>query len=160
MAETDQAPEDAVIGSPLKPEDPPNHAPLGALGEASSRARELRSDQCPLSHSVSTKSAVDSQTAVHLRGRWVVLVDEASEHVVTLDVQRRERGDGRAVRTRHAEIDSPVCALFVVVPDVPAKNSFEVTVAQNEHPVQTFCPNRPNPALRVMRWPEGIGPVS
>ena len=70
-----------------------------------------------------------------------------------MDVQRRGSGDDRAVRDRHAEVDSPVRALLVVVPDVAEKDSFEVTVAQNEQPVETFCPHRPHPALRVRVGP-------
>ena len=93
------------------------------------------------------------QTLVCLRGHWAVLVDEAAKHVVTMDVQRRGIGDDRAVRYRHAEIDSPVRALTVVVPDVAEKDSFEVTGAQNEQPIETFCPHRPHPALRVRVGP-------
>ena len=51
------------------------------------------------------------------------------------------------------EVDSPVRTLLVVVPDVVAEDPFEVTLAQNEHPVEAFRPHRPHPALRV-----GVGP--
>jgi hypothetical protein len=46
-----------------------------------------------------------------------------------------------------------VRALVVVVPDVAAKDSFEVALAENEDPVETFCPHRPHPTLRVRVGP-------
>jgi hypothetical protein len=53
-------------------------------------------------------------------------VDEATKHVMTLDVQGRGSGGDRAVRYGYAEIDSPVRALLVVMPDVAANDPFEV----------------------------------
>jgi hypothetical protein len=47
----------------------------------------------------------------------------------------------------------PRCGLFVVVPDVAAKDSFEVTLAHHEQPVETFCPHRSHPTLRVSVGP-------
>jgi hypothetical protein len=98
------------------------------------------------------ESAAVSQPAVRLRGHRLVLVDEVTEHVVTMDIQGRG-SDGRAVRDRHVEVDASVRALFVVVPDVAAKDSFEVTLAHHEQPVETFCPHRSHPTLRVSVGP-------
>jgi hypothetical protein len=54
---------------------------------------------------------------------------------------------------RHAEVDSSVRSLSVVLPDVAAEDSFEVALAENEQPVETFGSNRPHPTLRVRVGP-------
>src|SRR5664280_2159855 len=77
-----------------------------------------------------------------------ILVDEATKHVVTVDAMER-RGSAADLTGGHFKIDSTVRALSVVMADVLAKYPFEVTVAQNEQPVEAFGPHGPHPALCV-----------
>ena len=104
-------------------------------------------------HFASTRSALVPQAPVWLRGHRAVLVDEAAKHVVTIDVQRRGSGGDCAAGHGHTEVDAPVRSLSVVVTDVGPKDSLEVTVAQNEYPIEAFAPHRSHPALG-----ERVGP--
>jgi hypothetical protein len=88
-----------------------------------------------------------------LRGHRAVLVDEAAKHVVTMDGQRRGSGDDFSAGHRHTEVDSTMRALSVLVVLVLSKDSFELTVAQNEQPVEAFGTNRPHPTFS-----ERVGP--
>src|ERR1019366_3451765 len=89
-----------------------------------------------------------------LRSLPEVLVEEAAQYVVPLDVERRGSDNGGlGARHRHAKVKSPVRTLFVVMPDVLAQNRVEVTTAEDEHPVEAFCPYRPHPTFRI-----GVGP--
>jgi hypothetical protein len=80
-------------------------------------------------------------------------VDEAAQYIATLDMERRGSVGGGLAGYRHAKVESPVRTLFVVMADVLSQNLVQVTTAENEHPVEAFCPHRPHPAFRV-----GIGP--
>jgi hypothetical protein len=88
-----------------------------------------------------------------------ILVDEATEHVVTVDAMER-RGSAADLTGGHFKIDSTVRALSVVMADVLAKYPFEVTVAQNEQPVEAFGAHGPHPALCVGSGPGAIGLAS
>jgi hypothetical protein len=79
-------------------------------------------------------------------------VDEATKHVVTVDAMER-RGSAADLTGGYFKIDSTVRAPSVVMADVLAKFPFEVTVVQNEQPVEAFGAHGPHPALCV-----GIGP--
>src|SRR5664280_1565611 len=81
-----------------------------------------------------------------------ILVDEATKHVVTVDAMER-RGSAADLTGGYFKIDSTVRAPSVVMADVLAKFPFEVTVVQNEQPVEAFGAHGPHPALCV-----GIGP--
>ena len=76
-------------------------------------------------------------------------MDEAAEHVVTVDAERRLGGGGHSGTNGHGEFDPLVWPLLVVVADVPLKNPLEVSMAEDEHPVQAFVAHRPHPALGV-----------
>ncbi len=86
-----------------------------------------------------------------LCSRRVVLVDEATEHVMAPDV---ERGVGAVRLTgRHLQVEAPVWTLAVVMVDVLPKYSFEVAPAQHEEVIQAFGSDGSHPALGV-----GVGP--
>jgi hypothetical protein len=78
-------------------------------------------------------------------------VDEAAEHVVTIDVMKR-RGSGGDRAGGNFEIDATMWALSVVVADVLPKDTLKVAATENKHPVEAFVSHRPHPAFRV-----GIG---
>src|ERR1022692_1586931 len=86
-------------------------------------------------------------------GQWVILVNETAEHVVAEGLHRRGSGGRLCTRQGHLKIDPLVWPLLVVVADVPLKNPLEVSMAEDEHPVQAFVAHRPHPALGV-----GVGP--
>ena len=73
-----------------------------------------------------------------LRGHHVVLVNESAQHVVTTDVLGC-RGSGGGCSGGHVELDTSMRTLLVVVADILTKGSFEVTLAQNEQPVEALC---------------------
>jgi hypothetical protein len=83
----------------------------------------------------------------------VVLVDETAEHVVTMDVEQWGIGRCSVVGHGYLKVDTTMRALPVVVIDIFTKYPFEMTLAQDEHPVEAFGPHRPDPTLR-----KGIGP--
>ena len=86
-----------------------------------------------------------------LRSHRVVLVDEASEHVVTMDSERRGSG---GISTRwYLEMDATMRALLVVMRDVLPKHSLEMSTTEDEDLVEAFCPNSPHPTFHV-----GISP--
>jgi hypothetical protein len=97
---------------------------------------------------------------LRLRGHRVVLVDEATEHIVTMDVERRGNSGHPAVEDGPTDVDASVGALLAVVAGVLPEDSFEVPFTQDEHPVEAFGPHRPHPALGVSIWPEEIGLAS
>ena len=83
-----------------------------------------------------------------LRG-GVVLVDDPTQHVATADVAERQASRGHfAERCRHLESKAAVRPMLVVMPDVVAKDCFEMTTAENERPVETLFSYGPYPALR------------
>jgi len=92
-------------------------------------------------------------TSLWLRGHRVVLVNEAAQHVVTNDVDRRGWNLDRAGGCGHAEVDPSVGPLLVVVADVLPQHPLEVPPAQDERPVQALGPHGSHPALRI-----GVGP--
>jgi hypothetical protein len=83
----------------------------------------------------------------------VVLVNETTEHVTAADAKRSGGGGGSVAWQRHAEVESSVRTMFVVVLDVLAENRREVTTAEHEHPVEAFGSDRPDLAFR-----ERVGP--
>jgi len=87
-----------------------------------------------------------------LCGRRVVF-NEPAKNVLTMDALQRGSGDDLFAGHGHAEIDTSVRALSVVVADILTKYSFEVTVAQNDEPVEAFGADRPHPSFR-----ESVGP--
>ena len=87
--------------------------------------------------------------SVWLRGLRVVLVDETAQHVVTTDTERWGSGDDPRAGHRHFKIDASVRTLLVVVGDILAKNPLQVTATEDEHPVETFGPNGPDPSFGV-----------
>jgi len=83
-----------------------------------------------------------------LRGS-VVLVDDPTQHVATADVAERQASRGHfAERCGHLESKAAVRPTLVVMPDVVAKDCFEMVTAENERPVETLFPDGPYPALR------------
>jgi hypothetical protein len=83
-----------------------------------------------------------------LRG-GVVLVDDPTQHVATADVAERPGSKGHfAERCGHLESKTTVRPMLVVVPDVIAKDGFEMVTAENERPVETLFSYGPYPALR------------
>jgi len=90
-----------------------------------------------------------------LRG-GVVLVDEPTEHVVASNVAERRGSRGHcADRCRHLESKTTVRSMLVVMPDVVAKDCFEMMTAKNERPVEALFPYSPYPvsAENVIRVP-------
>lgn len=102
------------------------------------------------------RTAGGSPTRSESRRLREVLVYETAEYVTTIDGERRGSDDRVVARHRHAEIQSPVRPLLVVVPDIFLQNPCQVTAAEDEDPVEALCPHCLNhclnPALRV-----GIG---
>jgi hypothetical protein len=83
-----------------------------------------------------------------LRG-GVVLVDDPTQHVATADVVERRGSRGHfAERCGHLESKAAVRPMLVVMPDVVAKDCFEMMTAKNERPVETLFSDGPYPALR------------
>ena len=92
-----------------------------------------------------------------LRGS-VVLVDDPTQHVATADVAERRGSRGHcAERCGHFESKAAVRPMLVVMPDVVAKDGFEMVTAENERPVETLFTYGPYPALhdRVHRVATG-----
>jgi hypothetical protein len=72
------------------------------------------------------------QREAGLRG-GVVLVDGPTQHVATADVAERQASRGHfAERCGHLESKAAVRPMLVVMPDVVAKDCFEVVTAENE----------------------------
>jgi len=83
-----------------------------------------------------------------LRG-GVVLVDEPTEYVVASNVAERRGSRGHCTdRCWHFESKAAMRPMLVVMPDVVAKDCFEVVTAENERPVETLFPDGPYPPLR------------
>jgi hypothetical protein len=79
-------------------------------------------------------------------GRGAVLVDEPTEYVVAINVAERQGSRGhRGDRCRHFEPEAAVRPMLVVMPDVVAKDCFEMVTAENERPVEALFPNGPYP---------------
>src|SRR5450755_3625751 len=83
-----------------------------------------------------------------LRGHRVVLVNESAQHVVTTDVLGC-RGSGGGRSGGHVELDTSMRTLVVVVADILTKDSFEVTLAQNEQPVEALRSDGPHPTFCI-----------
>jgi hypothetical protein len=84
-----------------------------------------------------------------LRG-GVVLVDEPTQHVATANVAERRGSRGHcADRCGHLEPDAAVRPMLVVMPDVIAKDCFEMVTAENERPVEALFSYGPDEALRI-----------
>jgi hypothetical protein len=82
-------------------------------------------------------------------GRSAVLVDEPTEHVVASNVAERKGSRGhRGDRCWRLEPEAAVRPMLVIVPDVVAKDCFEMTTAENERPVETLFTCGPYPPLR------------
>jgi len=81
-----------------------------------------------------------------LRGHRVVLVDEATQDIVTFEVERRGRSGDRSRRCGHAKGDASVGTPLVVVAGVLPKDSFEMAMArmsnQSRHSVRTVLTQR------------------
>jgi hypothetical protein len=73
-------------------------------------------------------------------------VNESTQHIVTTDVVKC-RGSGGGRWGRRVELDTSVRTLLVVVADIFTKDSFEVTLAQNEQPVEALCSDGPHPTF-------------
>ena len=83
-----------------------------------------------------------------------VLVDDPTQHVVTADAERRGTRGHFAERCGHLESKAAVRPMLVVMPEVVAKDGFEVVATENEHPVEALFTDGPYPALhdRVHAW--------
>jgi hypothetical protein len=82
-------------------------------------------------------------------GRGAVLVDEPTEHVVASNVAERKGSRGhRGDRCWRLEPEAAVRPMLVIVPDVVAKDCFEMTTAENERPVETLFTCGPYPPFR------------
>ncbi len=101
----------------------------------------------------SQRSAGVPDTPVWLRGHRMVLVDKAARHVMTMDMQRWGSGGDSTAGHRRTEVDATMRTLSVEVPGVPAEDSLELAMTDDEDPVEAFCPHRPHPTLCV-----GVGP--
>jgi hypothetical protein len=76
-------------------------------------------------------------------------VDEPTEHVVAINVAERQGSRGHfAERCGHLESKAAVRPMLVVMPDVIAKDCFEMMTTENEHPVETLFSDGPCPPLR------------
>src|ERR1035438_2875352 len=83
-----------------------------------------------------------------LRG-GVVLVDDSTQHVATADFAERRGSRGHcAERCGHFESKAAVRPMLVVMPEVVAKDGFEVVATENEHPVEALFTDGPYPPLR------------
>jgi hypothetical protein len=75
-------------------------------------------------------------------------VDEPTEYVVAINVAERQGSRGhRGDRCRHFEPEAAVRPMLVVMPDVVAKDCFEVVATENERPVEAVGCKRRNAAL-------------
>ena len=100
------------------------------------------------------------QREAGLRG-GVVLVDDPTQHVATADVAARQASRGHfAERCGHLESKAAMRPMLVVMPDVVAKDGFEVVTAENERPVETLLPDGSYPPLHDRVSREAISPVS
>ena len=82
-------------------------------------------------------------------GRGAVLVDEPTEHIVASNVAERWGSrDHFADRCRHSESKATVRPMLIVMPDVVAKDCFEMMTAENERPVEALFPYSPYPPFR------------
>jgi len=82
-------------------------------------------------------------------GRGAVLVDEPTEHIVATNVAERRGSRGHCTdRCWHFEPKATVRPVLVVMPDVVAKDCFEMMTAKNECPVEALFTYGPYPPLR------------
>ena len=79
-------------------------------------------------------------------------MDEAAQHVATIETERQGSNDRIVAGHRHAEFETSVRPMLVVVPDVFPQNPCQVTAAKDQDPVEAFHSHCPHPAFRV-----GIG---
>ncbi len=78
--------------------------------------------------------------------RGAVLVNEPAEHVVASNVAERRGSRGHfAERCGHLESKAAVRPMLVAMPDVVAKDGFEVVATENERPVEALFPYGPYP---------------
>ena len=76
-------------------------------------------------------------------------MDEPTEHVATANVAERPGSRGHcAGRCGHLESKAAVRPTLVVMPDVVAKDCFEVVATENERPVEALFPYGPHPLFR------------
>ena len=76
------------------------------------------------------------------------LVDEPTEHVATADVAERRGSRGHCTDPcRHFESKAAVRPMLVVMPDVVAKDCFEMVATENERPVETLFSDGPYPPV-------------
>jgi hypothetical protein len=95
-----------------------------------------------------------------LRG-GVVLVDDPTEHVATADVAERRGSRGHcAERCGHFESKAAVRPMLVVMPDVVAKDGFEMTTAEKRASSRGTLPGRSVPTSPRSRSRVAISPVS
>ena len=78
-------------------------------------------------------------------------MEQTAEEVSPIHVGGHRGSSGRQlVRSRRWDQPEPsVWSLVVVMADVDLEHPFEVGPVQDEEPVETLRPRRPNPALRV-----------
>src|ERR1039458_110592 len=88
-------------------------------------------------------------------GRGAVLVDEPTQYVMASNIAERRGSRGHCTdRCRHSKSKATVRPMLVVMPDVVAKDCFEVVTAENERPVEALFADGPYPPLRdrVRAW--------
>ena len=81
-------------------------------------------------------------------------MDESSEHAAASDVGEGRRNGG-VPRHRRLEAEAPMWPVLVVVPDVLDERLFQVTMPEDEGPVQALSPHGSNEALRT-----GVGDLA
>ena len=93
-------------------------------------------------------------------GSGAVLVDDPTEHVVASNVAERRGSRGHfAERCGHLESKAAVRPMLVVMPDVVAKDGFEVVATENERPVEALFPYGPYPALSAIAFAKVVNYV-
>jgi len=126
----------------------------GPISAAAMSRSQVDGGRClPVTPHPARQQASRRSRDTRLCSHRVVLVDEATKHVVSMDVERRGNAGQSPGGRRHAKVDASVGALLVVVTDVFPKHSSEVAMAHDEYPVEAFVAYRPHPAFGV-----GIGP--
>ena len=82
-------------------------------------------------------------------GRGAVLVDEPTQYVVASNIAESRGSRGHCTdRCWHSESKATVRPMLIVMPDVVAKDCFEMMTAENERPVEALFPDGPYPPLR------------